>query len=105
MAAPDNKSGQSDYVLKEQLQHNTQYSRDDPPWLEGSEDSDEDEWFFHSIQRYKQLCTYSLICQPTSIDIHMLSRRLVVAGLRSSSTAVNVNGHEVQDIFEVKHND
>lgn len=51
MTATDNKSDQSSSLLEEQVQDNMQQlPEDDPPWLEGSEDSD-DEWFFDSIHR------------------------------------------------------
>jgi len=57
---------------------------DNPPWINDSEDgSDDDEWLFESMQRYKQLCTYSIVCEATSIDIHADSRQLVIAGKRS----------------------
>ena len=57
---------------------------ENPPWINDSEDgSDDDEWLFESMQRYKQLCTYSIVCEATSIDIHADSRQLVIAGKRS----------------------
>ena len=57
---------------------------ENPPWINDSEDgSDDDEWLFESMQRYKQLCTYSIVCEATSIDIHADSRQLVIAGERS----------------------
>ena len=51
MTATDNKNDQSSGLLEEQVQDNMQQLPDDPPWLDGSEDSDEDEWFFDSIHR------------------------------------------------------
>ena len=56
---------------------------DNPPWINDSEDDSDDEWLFESMQRYKQLCTYSIVCEATSIDIHADSRQLVIAGERS----------------------
>ena len=56
-----------------------------PPWFEGSEDdSEDDEWFYNSIHSYEQMCIYSIICKPSAIDIDVESRRLVIAGARSS---------------------
>ena len=56
-----------------------------PPWFEGSEDdSEDDEWFYNSIHNYEQMCIYSIICRPAAIDIDVESRRLVIAGARSS---------------------
>ena len=56
-----------------------------PPWFEGSEDdSEDDEWFYNSIKNYEQMCIYSIICKPAAIDIDVESRRLVIAGARSS---------------------
>ena len=45
--------------------------------------------------RYKQLYTYSLICKPTSIDIHVPKRRLVVAGQRSAGEKAETRIFEV----------
>ena len=90
---PNPQDWEEEYDISESLPNN-------PPWLEDSDDnSDEDEWFYTSIHRYKQLCTYSLICDPTAIDINTASRKVVVAGLRSLGTIQQ--NHSEQKKFEV----
>ena len=69
-----------------------------PPWLEESDEDSDDDWFYRSISRYKQLCTYSLICEPTAIDIHSATRRLVIAGARSVK---GVNSAHDRKKFEI----
>ena len=65
---------------------------ENPPWIDDSSgESDDDEWLFNSMQRYKQLCTYSIVCEATSIDIHPISRQLVIAGLRQPMIAKKSN--------------
>ena len=72
---------------------------ENPPWIvDNSGESDDDEWLFNSMQRYKQLCTYSIVCEATSIDIHPISRQLVIAGLRQPMIANKLNN---QTTFEI----
>ena len=76
-----------------------QQNLENPPWIDDSSaESDDDEWLFNSMQRYKQLCTYSIVCEATSIDIHPVSRQLVIAGLRQPMIASKSNN---QTTFEI----
>ena len=82
----------------ENIDMNLNSKSDNPPWINSDEESDDDEWLFNSMQRYKQLCTYSIVCEARSIDIHADSRRLVIAGLRSSVGANKLNDQSMYEI-------
>ena len=72
---------------------------ENPPWIDNSEDdSDDDEWLFNSMQRYKHLFTYSIVCDAASIDIHEGSRRLAIAGARSSMMGNKSNNQAMYEI-------
>ena len=72
---------------------------ENPPWIDNSgDDSDDDEWLFNSMQRYKQIFKYSIVCDAASIDIHAGSRRLVIAGARSSWVGNKSNNKALYEI-------